>query len=267
MRDFFCIATYQPLGWRLASVHFPRIDRPEMFHVKKVAICFSMIACLASRVGAVPTLTVDVRAVSTSGGTVIDDKHVEVYSGPGTTVTMEMWSVISGYSNQFPQDDFLDFLHGSFLSSTGGLLGDLRATLDPNYADFAASNGLRPDLDGDSDLDVGSNNDQSASNFFRAYSGQFAPHTPTVRIATLTWTRTSDGTETFVNFRPRRATFAAQWAVDGEAYDPDTGAFGSGEPNNIKSVPEPISQFVCCIALAGLLCRRARRRVILMGSR
>src|SRR5436190_1832083 len=127
----------------------------EMLVVKKLAICFSLIACLASRVSAVPTLTVDLRAVSTSGGTVIDDMH------------------------------------------------------------------------------VGSNNDQSASNFFRAYSGQFAPHTPIVRIATLTWTRTSDGTETFVNFRPRVATFGAQWAVDGEAYDPSTGVFDSGQPVSI----------------------------------
>jgi hypothetical protein len=71
-----------------------------------------------------PALTVDLRATSTSNGTILDPKHVVFTGGVGGTVTMDVFAIVSGYSNQWT-----DYLHGSFLSSTGGLMGDLRAQL------------------------------------------------------------------------------------------------------------------------------------------
>src|SRR4029079_15255080 len=138
-----------------------------------------------------------------------------------------------------PHDDLLDYLHGSFLSSSGPPSGDLRAHLETNYGDFIASNGLRQDLDGDGDLDVGSNNPDSSTNFFRAYSGQFAPQIPVDKIATLTWTYTGGGNgETTINFRAREVLNGAQWGVDGFTYDPSLAPFRSGDPVAVAVLPE-----------------------------
>src|SRR3954452_5625949 len=144
-----------------------------MFARSFCRFCFVLATLTASQLRA-QTLTGDVRAVSTSSGTVFDAKHVEYTGGGGGTVTFEVWSVITGYDPSNPNPDFLDYLHGSFLSANGGLLGDLRAQFAEEYGDFIASNGLRQDLDGDGDLDVGSNIDDSFANFFRAYSGMNA---------------------------------------------------------------------------------------------
>jgi hypothetical protein len=166
---------------------------------------------------------------------------------------MDVFAIVSGYSNQWNFDDFTDYLHGSFLSSTGGLMGDLRAQLVHDYAAFIASNGLRQDLDGDGDLDVGSNNDPSLANFFRAYIDEEAPRIPEAKIATLTWTRAGDGVMTLVNFRPRNDPLAAQWAVDGVPYDPTAGPFEPGAPVEIIYVPESSSSLGLLFSLTALL--------------
>jgi hypothetical protein len=187
-----------------------------------------------------PTLTVDVRAVSTSSGEVLDTKHVLINGGAGVTVSMDVFAVVSGYSH--PEElNFTDFLHGSFLSSFGGMQGNLRARITPDYGDFIAGEGFQVDLDGDGDLDVGSNDDTSLTGFFRAYHRKDAPYIPEARVGTLTWTRTGSGNATLVNFRIRNAPDAAGWAVDGDAYFPTIGVFRAGDSVIISYVPEPIS--------------------------
>src|SRR5687768_16955524 len=74
---------------------------------------------------AIATLTVDLRAVSTTNGTVVSPKEVLFTGGVGDTVTMNVFMVISGMIDPDTDNDYLDFLHGSFLSSFGGLQGNL----------------------------------------------------------------------------------------------------------------------------------------------
>jgi len=200
-----------------------------------------------------PALTVDLRATSTTSGTVLDPKHVVFTGGVGDSVTMDLYYVITGYSNSDPFDDYFGWLHGSLLSSNGGLRGDLTAHVAFEYQDTFGFSGFRQDLDGDGDLDVGSNNNATLSNFLRAYVGESAPSQPEDKFATVTWVRTGNGTDTLINFRPRLASDAAGWVVDGHEYHPPTGVYTSGADIQISLVPEPtavmpaVLAIVCCI--------------------
>jgi hypothetical protein len=184
-------------------------------------------------------LTVDLRATSTSSGTILDPKHVLFTGGPGDTVTMDVYSVITGAVDSDPDNDWLDYLHGSFLTSFGGLRGDLKADLVMFYADFIAFDGLRQDLDGDGDLDVGSNNEASIANYFRAYRWRNAPREAVAKIATLTWTSTGTSGDTSLFFRGQNVDIGAQWVIDATIFDPSFGQFLGGAPVQISAVPEP----------------------------
>jgi hypothetical protein len=204
-------------------------------------------------------LTVDLRAVSTTNGTVVDAKTV-LFDGPvGGTVTMDVYMVITGMSDPDPDNDFLDYLHGSFLSSFGGLRGDLKAQLVfPDYGDFISSNGFIQDLDGDADLDVGSNDDSTIVNFFRSYKWREAPRMAVAKIATLKWTSTLTdfGAETLINFRPQDHPQAAHWLVDGLSRYPLFDTFTSGPAVLIKQAPEPAGLAALSSAVMLLLRRR-----------
>ena len=208
-----------------------------------------------------PALTVELRAVSTTNGTVVDSTHVEITGGAGTIVQLDVFGVISGVTD--PENlNFIDFLHGSFLSSFGELPGDLKAGLTSDYNDFISGRGFEVDLDGDGDLDVGSNNDTSLTGYFRAYHRKDAPLIPEIRVGTLTWTCTGVGQSTLLNFRPRNASDAAGWATDGEAYDPSNGIFRSGDAVTITWVPEPTCQVVStCLSITSFGRRRLRARL------
>jgi hypothetical protein len=95
-----------------------------------IALSFAVSGLAPRSALAIPTLTVDLRITGTSNGTVVHNKHVLVHGGVGTTVTMDIFAVITGQTNQIA-DEWLGHLHGSFLSSFGGLSGDLRAALHP----------------------------------------------------------------------------------------------------------------------------------------
>jgi len=185
-----------------------------------------------------PALTIDLRAISTSSGTVVDSKHVEFTGAIGDTVTMEVYFIISGMMNSNPFDDRLGYCWGSFLSSNGGLRGDLTAQLDPDYVGFLAFNGVIQDLDGDGDLDVGSNSTTSGNSYFRAAPREETAFVPQDLIATLTWTRTGDGFQSLINFRPFSVRLGAQWGVDGVQYDPTTAPYVGGVAVEITAVPE-----------------------------
>src|SRR5687767_10327624 len=82
-------------------------------------------------------------------------------SSVGQVVSLDVWAVITAGDTDAANDAF-QWAHGSFLSSDvggGAASGTLAATLsDPFAAGNGASNGAQTDLDGDGDLDVGSNN-------------------------------------------------------------------------------------------------------------
>src|SRR5262249_7724594 len=135
-----------------------------------------------------PTLTVDLRATGTSSGVVLDSKHVLFTGGIGGTVQMDIWAVVGGGTNGM-NDEWVSWLHGSFLSSYGGLLGDLSASVVHGWDNVGAGNGTQQDLDGDTDRDVGSNDDSSPAFFFRAQRGQDTPLLPEAKVGNLIWTR------------------------------------------------------------------------------
>ena len=203
------------------------------------------------------SLTIDVRATSTTSGTVIDAKNVLFTGSPGDTVGMNVHAVITD-GNGNPNDDGLLSVVGSFLGAPGGLLGDLRAQRTPMFSAGGSSNGLPQDLDADGDLDVGSNNDASSSNFFSARaSGPEPPPGTALIIATLTWTYTGGSSDTTLSFRPRISGTTGSWFEDGSQITSSN--VGSGAPVRIF-VPEPASPLVPALCGATVLLARRRAR-------
>lgn len=207
-----------------------------------------------------PTLTVDLRAVSTTSGMIFDEKHVLFTGGAGDTVRMQIWGVVSGGVNGTIYDDWIDYLLGSFLSSSEGLRGNLRAS---SFYYWFGYNGTRQDLDGDGDIDVGSNNDAEFNDFYYAMAGQDALNIPVVQLGDLTWTYTGSNGQTLINFRPRNAPDAAFWVVDGMQQAPSIAPFQGGIPVNIAFVPElsvSSAALASAFALLALTSSRIQRR-------
>jgi hypothetical protein len=229
-------------------------SRKNGFIAFTLSLSFALVVGFAADTRA--TLTVDLRAVSTSNGIIVNQKDVLFTGGVGDTVTMDVFATLSGMINDEPLDDFIVYLHGSFLSSTNGLAGDLRAQLTPDFIWLLSSNGLRQDLDGDGDLDVGSNNADLPANFFRANVSDDAPPLAHAKIATLTWTRSSadGGANTLINFRPRVVEHGGLWWIDGFGYYADEDEFLVGVPVLVTSTPETS---VWAIGITGLR-RRTR---------
>jgi hypothetical protein len=172
---------------------------------------------------------------------------------------MEIWGVVTGGVNGTIFDDWISYFDGSFLSDTGGLHGDLRANLRVEWFGTFGYNGTRQDLDGDGDLDVGSNDNSTFDDFFRAEMGQEAPNVPEVQIGVLTWTYTVGTSDTLVQFRPRAAPDAAEWVVDGVRFDPTVGQFLGSAGVSISLVPEfeEAGLFLACCMVLTFSLRRA----------
>jgi hypothetical protein len=151
------------------------------------------------------SLTVDLR-LSDGSKTVVAD-HV------GQVINIWAWAQPRG-TNANLTDEGFSSLFASFLSTDvfgGAVKGDLKATrLAPHNA-LSSSNGQQVDLDGDGDLDVGSNPNRRAKGYFFA---RFDPRWDRInkmprgqehRFARLTFTVTAllDGDSTEINFRRR----------------------------------------------------------------
>jgi hypothetical protein len=120
-----------------------------------------------------------------------------------------------------------------------------------------SSNGLVTDLDGDSDLDVGSNNNAIGTNFFSprskdAPTPQFESH---VLIGTMQMTLQVSGGFTLVNFRPRVSPTSGSWFEDGTQITSST--FSAGAPV-VLGIPEPTTLSLTSMAGLGLLARRRK---------
>src|SRR5690242_17840408 len=103
------------------------------------------------------SMTVEFLAISTTNGTIVDPKHVLFTGHPGDTIRLNLFATVVG-DNSDPDDDFISYLNGSFLSSFGGLHGDLQGFLVSGYNGGGyAYGGTKQDLDGDGDLEAGSN--------------------------------------------------------------------------------------------------------------
>jgi hypothetical protein len=145
-------------------------------------------------------------------------------SSVGQTVTLVVQAVISGTSSTNGIQDATS----SFLSSataSGAVAGSLSAALSPTYTANGAQDGTVTDLNGDGNLDVGSNNNSDIAGFFNArasfmQTGGFVNGDTTFFVlGTLTYTVTSlnSGAAVDINARVRDVTAGAYGAVWEEA--------------------------------------------------
>jgi hypothetical protein len=185
------------------------------------------------------TLTIDVR--SPSGG-----KSAQVTS-IGQVVNLQVWADITD-PQTLPSEDGLQDVDGSFLSTnigSGPVAGNLAATLVSPFNSAGSQNGTSQDLNGDGNLDVGSNNNSTVLNFFLSRSmnletsanGTIVGNALEFEIGTLTYTVTSlnlNG-EVDINFRPRNdlpTEPAAVWKEDNLGIsDLTDGVIAEGAPS------------------------------------
>jgi hypothetical protein len=212
-----------------------------------------LLASALTSASSFASLTIDLRATATTGGTVIDAKHVQFSGVAGATVTMNVYSLVTN-GNGNPNDDGTLAVIGSFLSSFSDMSGNLEAVRDAEFTGTGSSNGLITDLDGDGDFDVGSNNNAVAANFFAARARQFTPFTAETLIGSVTWTFTANLSETFLNYRPRVSSNAGSWIEDGTQITSSDVSVGA--PVHIF-VPEPAFALPL---LLGALARRGHNR-------
>src|SRR4051794_30369126 len=102
------------------------------------------------------TLTLDLRAT--------DGSKAASVSAAGT-VTLDVFAQISGVTDATKSG--IQNVYSSFLSSNGGLLGNLSGlTLTSPFNANGSSTGAAVDLDTDTDADVGSNTNSDATGFW-----------------------------------------------------------------------------------------------------
>lgn len=214
--------------------------------------------------------TTDLRAISATGSSsVVDAKHVLVGT-PGDIIRFELWGLVPGHDAD-PTNDGIDIFNGSFISPNIGGTGTLRANvtaraLDPNFINNGSSTGAVTDLDGDGDLDVGSNNNGDATGFFsgRAITAPNAIIGQALRLGTMSLTITqilaSPGGITEANYRVRTGSVAAAWLEDGQFVTPGPGFdYLSGEAVHLTVVPEPASLLLAALMGVQMLSRRRSR--------
>jgi hypothetical protein len=250
------------------------------------AKCFLFAAATIASTASVAQaiLNIDLRATSVNGQplqgsqTAKSIPQVQV----GDVITFDVLAIIVG-TNASLTDDRIISAAGSFLSTPpgfttnmlGNLLGDVVPTIDHGgdtivlgFDAFGASAGLQQDLDGDGDLDVGSNDHSNTSDFWRGRfqvsngisAGSLNPLTGGRRMGFGTFTITGgvapDVSVTDITFIPRQSPTSARWHEDGVFKEGQSVSIGS--PIRIGTfVPEPIN--VALIALVGLGFRRRRR--------
>jgi hypothetical protein len=154
---------------------------------------------------------------------------------------MEVWALVSG-SNGSTTDEGLQIADGSFLStnaSGGATNGTLKTGLVSPFNASGSTLGSQTDLDGDGDLDVGSNDDSSATGFFFTRSSTLKTGTQ-FKIGNLSFTVTSlksTSGSTNINYRIRNWVSGALWKEDGNNILKNalSGTYVAGSPVVIKT--------------------------------
>lgn len=213
-------------------------------------------------------LTYDVRAVGGSSGVTVNNAKSVTVSGAGNVVQFELYGVLQATN---AATSGITAAGGSILSGTGGLLGSIgNGAIPSNFQGPGFTAGAQADLDGDSDLDLGSNTTNSSPNFFIDRSS--AGTSPTFGISLLlgTFSFTVGGTDgsTTLNFRPALLTTGTaatrnyhNFQIDGvttATNGSDAALVAAAAPVSIgySAVPEPTT----LAALAGLGAVALRRR-------
>jgi hypothetical protein len=125
---------------------------------------------------------------------------------PGQVVNLELFAVVTGAdanaSNEGYQNGWGSILSKSVSGATN-LKGTLAATLTPTFNANSAQPGAQADLDGDGDLDVGSNdaNDHSGYFFARAAARQNGGQFKIANVKFTVAAGAAAGAKTAINFR------------------------------------------------------------------
>src|SRR5438105_3878808 len=115
---------------------------PKLTGAAKV-LALAAASVLMNRPASATPLTFDLRAasVNTAGTITTPADPKNVTAAPGSVVTLNLFAVLAS-TNASHADDGFSLTHGSFKSSAGGLLGDVRGdtgttpTLTNNTANF-----------------------------------------------------------------------------------------------------------------------------------
>jgi hypothetical protein len=252
--------------------------------VSRTLILGAVVSCcaLGSTNTALGVLNIDIRATSVSGGGTLVNPKLVALPVPGTVIRFDIFAVVVGTNGSTADDRFIS-VSGSWRSSNGGLRGNIetdlvRTVTDPDTGEIVtagfdgagSSVGLQQDLDGDGDLDVGSNVDDNPNHFWAASfslapqgvaAGSTNPLTGGRKIGFGTFTVFDTGMS-FLNFDGRNALTAATYIQDGQLiHEPSIDGLVPVQTN----VPEPASLGVA--ALSALSFRRSRARHDRAGRR
>jgi len=218
------------------------------------------------------SLVIDVKATNTSAGAGPisgGGKSVNAAAlSPGSTITFDVVGIVTPDAPDADlNNEAVVTAAGSFLStntSGGSVRGTLAATKSGAFTGNGSSNGLQTDLDGDGDLDVGSNGAASA-NYFTVReangNGVFSVAGAPVPLGTVTMTLSQvlAGGTTNVNFLLRAlSSSGATWKENGALIIGNSTNLSSGAPVAITGVPEPTTIGLASLAGLGLLARRRK---------
>jgi hypothetical protein len=248
-------------------------------------VCLAMFACLivsSAQAGIVYTLQVS--DVQTPGTTRVDATHATVERA-GDVVNFDVWGVITTGDAAAPlanpATSGVLVCNLSFLK-TGGMAGNLAATLSSQLAGTASSNGIQADLNGDGSMDVGSNLlTNAATGFFTGTStgGTNPIFGNQILLGTLSFTAGDLAAgPTTINARARGSTGAAaganslqQFRLDGTNVlagkgtgTPDAFVFTnpvifSGAAVTVSPVPEPSTIILLGMGALALVFIRRRK--------
>jgi hypothetical protein len=217
-------------------------------------------------------LRVDLRATSVNGIVLNASQSQHSIHGisAGDVIGFEVFAIVTGVDPNF-ENDRLKSMCGSFKSSaiaaTPNLLGTLEFGLVPGFSEGPSSVGTQQDLDSDGDLDVGSNVDGSAANYWAVrHTGDLANFDVPAgaplgaRVATGSFTVGSApvNSATLINFFGRNAETASLFKQDGVYIDDRT--FDSPPQNGIliSQVPEP--NVACALVACAMVVNYRRQR-------
>jgi len=224
------------------------------------------------------SLIVDVRATGGTGGTNFANPKNVIFGAPGDTVVLSVFARINGTNGV--HDESLSAAHGSIATGPGftngtvpngsGLLGNLAGGRVAPFTGSSSQNGSVQDVDGDTDIDVGSSGSSVTGKFVARSDSPTVlpalgadPNTGEIQIGQFTFTYTGGGADTFANFIPRTGNAganlfsAATWFEDGVSSAPTIAPYGAGTAVHL-SVPEPTSAALLGLGALGLLARRKK---------
>ena len=227
------------------------------------AAAVAVAGCAAAH-SAHASLIIDVRATALNGMPVSDPKFV--VSGPGDTLTLAIFAVLTGTNGV--NDEMVQGVHGALLSRDN-YLGNLSANVVAPFNGNGHQNGQVQDLDGDTDLDVGSGpNGGVSTHFFLARSNAqengtiLDANSEEIQIGTANFVGGQGGTVALINFARRASASggnigtAAIWFEDGAIKAPTNGVYGVGTPVVTGPLPEPAGLAAAGLTALGLLARR-----------